>query len=57
MVCSPCGHIDPEGKYLILNDETYRLYQATRVQQMEMKQREERDQAAREREKEGKRKG
>ncbi|HIS57588.1 MAG: 5-bromo-4-chloroindolyl phosphate hydrolysis family protein [Lachnospiraceae bacterium] len=52
----PCGHIDPEGKYLILNDETYRLYQATRVQQMEMKQREERDQAAREREKKEKEK-
>lgn len=33
----PSGHIDPEGKYLILNDETYRLYQATRTQQMEMK--------------------
>src|SRR5699024_5677012 len=43
-------------KYLILNDETYRLYQATRVQQMEMKQREERDQAAREREKKEKEK-
>lgn len=37
----PYGHIDPEEKYLILNDETYRIYQASRVQQMEMKKREE----------------
>lgn len=44
----PYGHIDPEEKYLILNDETYRLYQATRVQQMEMRQREEREEAVRE---------
>ena len=43
----PFGHIDPEQKYLILNDETYRLYQATRVQQMEMKREEEKQQEAR----------
>lgn len=52
----PCGHIDPEGKYLILNDETYRLYQAARVQQMEMKQKEEREQVVREQEKQEKEK-
>lgn len=50
----PYGHIDPEEKYLILNDETYRLYQATRVQQMEMKQREEREEAAQEKKKDDK---
>lgn len=43
----PDGHIDPEERYLILNDETYRLYQATRMQQMEMKKQEEKEEEAR----------
>lgn len=43
----PDGHIDPEERYLILNDETYRLYQATRIQQMEMKKQEEKEEEAR----------
>lgn len=43
----PHGHIDPEEKYLILNDETYRIYQASRIQQMEMKRQEEKKEADR----------
>ena len=43
----PDGHIDPEERYLILNDETYRLYQATRIQQMEMKKQEEKEEEVR----------